>query len=303
MTESLRLAFTADLHWGVRRSGDEATRLLVDFLRAAPPDVLVIAGDVGTGRSFEECLALFDDLPARKLVVPGNHDLWIERDDPRGDSLWLYREHLPASCAAHGIHLLDTGPIVFPGAGLALAGTINWYDYSWSIAELRRRFADWKERLETKRFLRGRHNDAVFIRWPLDDVRFTAEVVAAFEKHYRQTRREVEQVIVVTHHPPLYGLNFPRPRRADAAPLASLDSLLWDAFAGNTALEAFLLAEAAHVPFAFCGHTHRERESVQGGIRGYNIGGDYHFKRLLTLDWPTGRVEAHTFGNPSEPGP
>ena len=33
--------------------------------------------------------------------------------------------------------------------------------------------------------------------------------------------------------------------------------------------------------------------------RGYNIGGDYHYKRLLLLDWPAGTVEEHVFGDPS----
>ena len=35
----MRLAFTADLHWGIYRSGDEATGLLVEHLRTEPPDV------------------------------------------------------------------------------------------------------------------------------------------------------------------------------------------------------------------------------------------------------------------------
>ena len=35
-----------------------------------------------------------------------------------------------------------------------------------------------------------------------------------------------------------------------------------------------------------------------GPARGINIGGDYHFKRLLLLEWPTGRVDAHVFGEP-----
>ena len=48
MTTRLRLAITADLHWGIRPEGDAATRLLVSFLEADPPDVLVIAGDVST---------------------------------------------------------------------------------------------------------------------------------------------------------------------------------------------------------------------------------------------------------------
>jgi len=46
----------------------------------------------------------------------------------------------------------------------------------------------------------------------------------------------------------------------------------------------------------FSGHTHRARTSTLGKIRGYNIGGDYHFKRLLLVDWPAGTVTAHVFG-------
>src|SRR5947209_801241 len=183
MTARLRLAVTADLHWGVHRTGDAATGLLLDFLRQRPPDVLVLAGDVGAGAHFGECLALFDDLPARKALVPGNHDVWVTADDPRGDSLRVYREHLPGICSAHGFAYLDQGPLLLPEADLALVGSINWYDYSWSLDELRRRVPDWEARLRDKRFTRGRHNDANYVRWPLDDVRFTAAVASALGRH------------------------------------------------------------------------------------------------------------------------
>jgi hypothetical protein len=96
----------------------------------------------------------------------------------------------------------------------------------------------------------------------------------------------------VTHHPAFYGLSFPR-----SGP-SSDDGLLWDAFTGNTALPAILAHHADRVPFVFSGHTHRARESRLDSIQGYNVGGDYHFKRLLLLDWPAGTVQAHTFGDP-----
>src|SRR4051794_13973999 len=89
---NLRLAFTADLHWGSRPAGDEATRLLHDFLRNDPPDVLILAGDVGAGEHFDACLALFDDLSCRKAVIPGNHDIWVTDSDARGDSLQVYQD-------------------------------------------------------------------------------------------------------------------------------------------------------------------------------------------------------------------
>jgi 3',5'-cyclic AMP phosphodiesterase CpdA len=291
MGPSLRLAFTADLHWGINARGDEATRLLVQFLQAEPPDVLVLAGDVGAAEDFAPCLQLFEPLPGRKALVPGNHDIWVRDEDARGDSLQVYQDHLPRLCAAHGFHYLDQGPLPLDGAGLALVGAMNWYDYSWSLEELKQVAPDWETRLQTKRFSRGRHNDARFVRWPLTDVSFTARSVAALEEHLRQALDAAGRAIVVTHHPPFYGLSFPRQE-------VTLDTLLWDAFGGNRALEALLARHAGQVPFAFCGHTHRARENQLDGIRGYNIGGDYHFKRLLVLDWPAGTVEAHQFGDP-----
>src|SRR5205823_3163615 len=98
-----------------------------------------------------------------------------------------------------------------------------------------------------------------------------------------------ESVIVVTHHPPFRALNFPRP--GPPTP----DGLLWDAFSGNQGMEDLLARHAGRVLFAFCGHTHRARAGALGGIRGFNIGSDYPFKRLLRLDWPAETVAEQTF--------
>lgn len=294
MTAPLRLAVTADLHWGVRAAGDEATRLLLADLYDQPPDVVILAGDVGAGDDFERCLQLFADLPSRKALVPGNHDVWVKIDDARGDSLQVYRSYLPDLCRRHGFTYLDQEPLLLPEAGLALVGSMNWYDYSWSIDRLPEAFPDWQERLQTKRFTRGRHNDANYVRWPLDDIGFTREAVAALARQLAGVIDQGRQAIVVAHHPPFYGLNFPRPD----GPL-SPDALLWDAFGGNRDMEALLARHAAHIPFAFCGHTHRARANTLGPIRGYNIGGDYHYKRMLLLDWPAGTVEERVYGEPA----
>jgi predicted phosphohydrolase len=286
----LRIAVTADLHWGHQPAGAEATRLLVSFLRDQTPDLLILAGDVGTGNLFGDCLGLFDDLACRKALVPGNHDVWVSPEAER-DSLALYDEVLPQVSARHGFHYLDHGPLLFPEADLAVVGTMNWYDYSWSLDLLRQHHPDELHRLESKRFSRGRHNDANFVRWPLDDAGFTARVVAAFERHLRAALAQVSRVVVVTHHPPLYDLGFPRP-----GPTTDLDPLLWDAFCGNRQIENLLYAHSDRVAFTFCGHTHRARECLTDSMRGYNVGGDYHFKRLLLLEWPAGEVTAHDFG-------
>jgi predicted phosphohydrolase len=299
----MRLAITADLHWGTHADGDAATRLLAADLYAEPPDVLVLAGDVGTGDHFGQCLALFDGLPGRKALVPGNHDVWVRADDPRGDSLRVYEELLPRVCADHGFHFLDHSPLVLADAGLALIGSMNWYDYSWGRPG-QAFFPEWEERVRAKRFSRGRHNDANFVRWRFDDPGFTRAAVAALERHLEDACGRAGQVIVVTHHPPFYDLSFPRPpvpvppeqlRPGTPEYERALDRSVWDALAGNAALEEVLRRHAAHVPFAVCGHTHLAREGRLGDVRGYNIGGDYHHKRLLLLDWPAGTVVARVF--------
>ena len=309
----LSLAITADLHWGHRR-GEDATRQLVAFLHERPPDVLVLAGDIGTGPLFGECLALFSDLPCRKALVPGNHDLWVPPDDASVDSLQMYQRELPGMAARAGFHFLDSGALLFPEAGVTLVGSINWYDYSWAQAGLRERYPEEEHRLQSKRFPRGTHNDANYVRWKLDDPGFTARVVAALERQVDEALGTVQRAIVVTHHPPFYGLGFARPpspyplppapggegRLRGAAPPVELESFLWDAFCGNQAMENVLARRADRIAFAFCGHTHRQRENTLGAIRGYNIGGDYHYKRLLRIDWPAGTVAAHQFGLPVE---
>lgn len=290
MGAALQLAITADLHWGHGGRGEEATRLLASFLHSHPPDLLVLAGDIGTASYFDECLRLFSDLSCRKALVPGNHDLWVRSDDPR-DSLQLYEEDLGVSCRQHGFAYLDQGPLLLPEFGLGLVGSINWYDYSWSLEALRRDYPGEEERLATKQFTRGRHNDVNFVRWPLDDARFTARVVGTFAQQLREALAQVARVIVVTHHPPLRCISFP-----EKQPPLTIDDLLWEAFGGNRAMEELLARHAERIAFAFCGHTHRARQGTFHGIRGYNVGGDYHFKRLLWLDWPSGIVTEHQFG-------
>src|SRR5262249_9000659 len=158
---------------------------------------------------------------------------------------------------------------------------------------LRKREPDWEEKLRRKQFSRGRHNDGKFIRWQHTDGSFTEHVVACLERQLASGWRHADKAIVVTHHPAFYGLNFPR----DDEETLSTDALLWDAFSGNQALENVLENEARRIPLIFSGHTHRQRENSLNESRGYNIGGDYHFKRLPMVEWPSCSVTAHTFGN------
>ena len=70
----------------------------------------------------------------------------------------------------HGFVYLDQESLLVRDSDLGVVGTMNWYDYTWDNDLLRLAAPDdWAERLATKRFTRGMHNDANYVRWPLDD--------------------------------------------------------------------------------------------------------------------------------------
>jgi len=291
----MRIAITADTHFGHNRLGDEATQLMLQQLESNPPDLFLLGGDNGTEDHFDECLRLFQQLPCPKALVPGNHDLWVAPNDSRGDSLHVYDHHLPELCQQYGYHYLDHGPLILPDANLAIVGNINWYDYSWSIDRMKAEVPNWEWHLTNKAFSRGRHNDGRFVVWKSDDIAFTRRIVADFENHLTASLTRVERVIVMTHHPAFHGIAFPR-----TAPAQGVDELLWEALSGNRSLEALLLKHAERIPLIFSGHIHRSAEAMLGPARGINIGGDYHFKRLLVIDWPTCTIETHQFGDPNK---
>ena len=69
----------SDLHTG--RLDPDVVRPLIDSIRGARPDLVVVSGDLtqrATTRQFREARAFLDALEARTLVIPGNHDvpLW-----------------------------------------------------------------------------------------------------------------------------------------------------------------------------------------------------------------------------------
>jgi predicted phosphohydrolase len=293
MPKGPSIAVTADLHWGHHDRGNAAVRLLVEFLRGQPPDLLLLAGDIGSGARFSECLALFDDLTCTKALVAGNHDIWVTAGDSRGDSLQVYQHLVPELSKAHGFHYLDTAPLLMREFDVAIAGSINWYDYSWALEEVRRQFPAEEWRLAAKRFTRGQHNDARFVRWDLDDEAFTRQIAAALEKQFEDVLERAGTTILVTHHPPIRDLSFPQP-----PPPHDIDQLLWAALMGNRAVEELIARHASRLALTFCGHIHRAREAAIGPGRGFNVGGDYHFKRLLWFDSPDEPAVAHQFGNP-----
>ncbi len=285
-----RIALSADLHYGSRHTdGNTATQKMAEYLQWHVPDLLILAGDIGAGDDFGPCLELFSKIPCMRAAIAGNHDIWVMPDDHRGNSLDVYQTFLPHLCQKHGFIYLDQEPIILADSDLAIVGNINWYDYSWSLEKLQKSIPDWEYRLQTKRFSRGRHNDANFIRWGFNDGTFTSHLTQIIQSQIDMVLSQIGQLILVTHHPAARWMSL----NDEANP--TLDQLLWEAFSGNSRLEKIIERHQAQIPFIFSGHTHRVHEGVCQHCRGFNIGGNYHSKRLLLLDWPEGKIEAIEF--------
>lgn len=279
----MRIAVTADLHWGMSRRGDRATRALAQQVEALQPDAFAIAGDVGEGAEWSRCLALFSGLPCPRLVVPGNHDLWVRY--PGQGSLTAYERRLPAAAAEHGFHYLDAGP--FLAGPLAIVGSINWYDYSFADPALAEAFPDVERMYREKLFPRGRHNDGQYVHLGMSDEAFTTRVVERFRAHLEALPESVASILVIQHHPPVEALFYP-------TALTTAEQKFWRAYTGNRRMQDRVRSDP-RIRWVFCGHTHAACEAEAEGRLYVNVGGDYDFKRLVLLDTETGSLESWVF--------
>jgi predicted phosphohydrolase len=252
----------------MRPAWDGAVEELARRVLARRPDVIIVAGDVAVAdpREVVACLSLFSESPARRLVVPGNHDLWTLPRGEGADSLTIYEEIFPKAAALAGFHTLDQSPVVVGKVGFV--GSVGWYDYG---------FADPTLGVPQDAYARkrlpgvGMWNDGQFVHWEHDDVSFTQAVLDRLREHLRLVREQVSCIVAVTHHLAFEQLVV---RRADRA---------WgfhNAFMGSPRMGEDLLAEPK-VRLNVCGHTHHMRRTRVGAIDAINIGSTYGTKRCL----------------------
>ena len=110
----MKIVFTSDIHYDISPWNREFTVHLADAVERLSPDVFVIAGDISTElTALGEALSLFAALPCDKMMVPGNHDLWVSRSATRKgrDSWYKYTAAIPEICRKHGFSYLATDPI------------------------------------------------------------------------------------------------------------------------------------------------------------------------------------------------
>lgn len=234
----MKIAVTSDLHLGI--TGAARVRALAEAIRVEEPALTVLAGDLGEPLSnFAACLRLFRDLPGEVAVLAGNHDVWA-REGHHSQELWV--RSLPRAVRDAGMIWLEDQ--VWQREGVAVVGTLAWYDYSAADPGLPPYPPEYFARQK------GRYNnDAHFINWPWSDQELATRLGDAFVERLMRLEADASvRAIVVVTHVPLFQVQMSR----------RPDDPQWgfsNAYFGNLTLGRRTLA-ASKVRAVVSGHTH-----------------------------------------------
>ncbi|HOJ92369.1 MAG TPA: metallophosphoesterase [Dictyoglomaceae bacterium] len=201
-------------------------------------NVFVIAGDISAKLwEIELFFEFFAALSGVKIFVPGNHDIWKEKDISSDQK---YKKMIPDLCGKYNIHFLPENPLLI--GDIAFVGTLGWYDYSfgseaYSIEEYEKGIYDglrWRETF-----------------WKLVDFYDSygrklnnVEICEIMQDELKNSLEKVEKekkIVAVTHTVPfkelLHMKNF------------------FSAYLGSEKLGEILI-EDGRVRYVICGHEH-----------------------------------------------
>jgi Icc-related predicted phosphoesterase len=152
-------------------------------------DLLILAGDVtDILKSLEWCLGLLAARFRKVLFVPGNHDLWVMRDQEEKTSLKKF-DQIAAIADSAGVSM---SPLHW--SGLSIYPLLGWYDYSFG---------------EPSTLLKAAWMDYRACRWPsgFDERRITQHFASLNETHIARsegalTEHANQTVITFSHFLP-----------------------------------------------------------------------------------------------------
>jgi len=271
----MKIAFTSDLHYDISPWNREFTVHLAAAVEHLSPDVFVIAGDVSPElKCLEDALSLFGGLPCDKMMVAGNHDLWVSKNAvrKRRDSWYKYTSVIPEICRKHGFSCLATDPVVRDGIGFV--GSVGWYDFSLRDPALDSVYSrrDYERgEFSDSRFPTGVWNDMHYAHWLRSpdasdwrDRRIELPTPQVFERVFDLFREKVgeilgrtQELVAVVHTTP-FGECVKKGETPDP----------FNAYGGSERLGEFLaeLAEARPVT-CLSGHEHTPLDMSVNGVR------------------------------------
>ncbi len=240
---------TSDLHYGIT-SPRRISALKEEMMKAGPPDVVILAGDIGEPvPNFEGCIEVFSDLGCPVGVIIGNHDLYNTGSGFSSEELWS--RVLRGLVRKYGLVWMEEETITV--GRVAFVGSLAWYDYS----SRSRRYADLDEDFYQRhkaRFV----SDGRYIDWVRRDTDFARELLSGLVRRLERAEEDphVERIVVVTHVP-LFPEQMSHERGDD--PHA-------DAYFGNFTA-GMAVRRFSKVTDVVSGHTHRGVDTVKDGTR------------------------------------
>jgi len=251
----MKITFISDLHVDSSPQCFPLLEQLAQNLADLQPDVFIIAGDIAANTGlFDKALRHFAALPCTKLLVAGNHDIWVDSPDSLQHGIHSgvkYAEIIPRICEKNGFIFLGETPRILEGIGFA--GTIGWYDYS-----LRNKNYDETFSLEAYRNKCYREKftwrDLQFARWmdadgrrPKSDEEVAGEMEASLKRQLASLHDQgIAKTVVVTHHVPFREM------------ILYPNCLPFDFFSAYMGSEGLGTVIASHpaVCQVICGHSH-----------------------------------------------
>jgi len=251
----MKIAFISDLHVDSSLKNLTLLDYLLERLALLTPDTFIIAGDIAANpQLFEQTLQKFSPLTCHKLLVAGNHDIWIDSEESVHHGIHSgikYREIIPRICERNNFIYLGLEPCVIQGIGFA--GTIGWYDYT-----LRNKKYDSMFSMDTYRNKQYQDkftwNDLYFAHWMdahtnirKSDEEVAHEMESSLKNQLQSlTQKGVTTIVVVTHHVPFSTMVFyPNTLPFD----------FFSAYMGSEGLGEVILTERT-VTHVICGHSH-----------------------------------------------
>lgn len=268
-----RIVITSDLHLGITERGE--IEPLVAAIAAERPDLTILAGDIGEGMiHIRACLDLFRGLPGEVAALAGNHDVWA-LDGRRSADVW--ERELPDAVRAAGMLWLEED--VWRRDGLAVAGSVAWYDYTGADPSIPPHTEEYWIEKKSKA-----HPDYRFIDWPWSDVAFATRCgdglvarVAALD-----VDATVTDLLLVTHVPLFREQMLSKP-----------EDYRWgygNAFFGNMTLGA-RLRHSPKLRAVVSGHTHIGMTKTLADPQAtpvWVIPSDFHAPRYVVYEYPGG---------------
>jgi len=272
----MKILFTADLHLNIParspRTGRTAFDVFAEHITSENPDVVVVAGDIGSSAQAPQHLsAIRNVLGDRALAIAlGNHDFWV---DSMGTAQYstldqvvtrFWREPAREVDAI----LLDSENLDLDG--LTIVGGYGHFDLGLAEPNLHVR----GKRITEDIYLSGGMNG---LFW--NDFRYIPNCGTSVrsESHAQATGIAVrmdsaiaagKRVLLAIHTCPWRELN--------GHPLRGNEADILSAYSGNSLVGKEIEKRAASVDFLMCGHTHMPvRERLCCGIPSLNVGADY----------------------------